>query len=665
MDKRFKNKKGITLIALVITIIILLILAGISIASLTGSGLLKKAGDAKNKTKFENLKEEVVLALGNRKIKNEMGNKSTLKEDLEEDIGGNKVIEQVVVAGEKYEDVCYVTRDGYIVTVYEDGSIENGKVDIWDGTSKNKPQVDENRNWHIYTTGEFKYFADFVNGNLTEEEKEGVEITSDTIVYLENNLDLGARQTDGVLEKGTQWDYIGGHDSTKLNFIGTFEGNGHKINGVYVNTTEQKDAVGIFGATTGSIYNLTVKDSYIKGVNNTGGIVGVIKGTIENCNNFNTIVTGTGYQIGGIVGLCSGLVKKCSNNGYISGIAGEQSYNDSFEVGGICGVITEGSIIDCTNYGKINGGSNLGGIVGDCYLKSTTENLICIDNCINNGEVSGCNSSEYSSDYEFSEVAIGGIVGGAYKINLMNSYNTGKVYGYLKKIGGIIGDAVKTSVRNSYNSGMVIGDAGCVGGILGSSVETNINYCNNIGLIVANGDFIGGITGTLSGTIKSSINRGNIISKGGKGDLGGICGVTYMNSAITIESCYNTGSIIREESDFEGIGGIVGYLSATGSSGTIKNNYNTGKIEIKGDNVTKVGGVLGRNVSDAFNIENNYYIEGTYKTGDNTYGEEKTAEEMKTQEFADLLNTGLEEIVWKIDAKKNNGYPIIDGLENQ
>ena len=46
-----KNKqKGITLIALVITIIILLILAGISIASLTGSGLFEKAKEAKEKS---------------------------------------------------------------------------------------------------------------------------------------------------------------------------------------------------------------------------------------------------------------------------------------------------------------------------------------------------------------------------------------------------------------------------------------------------------------------------------------------------------------------------------------------------------------------------------------------------------------------------------------
>ena len=43
-----KNNKGITLIALVITIIVLLILAGVSIAMLTGNnGILTQANEAK------------------------------------------------------------------------------------------------------------------------------------------------------------------------------------------------------------------------------------------------------------------------------------------------------------------------------------------------------------------------------------------------------------------------------------------------------------------------------------------------------------------------------------------------------------------------------------------------------------------------------------------
>ena len=62
--KKFLGKeKGITLIALVITIIVLLILAGVSIAMLTGeNGILTQAQNAKNKTEEAARKEEQDLA---------------------------------------------------------------------------------------------------------------------------------------------------------------------------------------------------------------------------------------------------------------------------------------------------------------------------------------------------------------------------------------------------------------------------------------------------------------------------------------------------------------------------------------------------------------------------------------------------------------------------
>ncbi len=50
LSKNIKNNNGITLVALVVTIIILLILATISIQSLTNTGLFKKAQEAKEKT---------------------------------------------------------------------------------------------------------------------------------------------------------------------------------------------------------------------------------------------------------------------------------------------------------------------------------------------------------------------------------------------------------------------------------------------------------------------------------------------------------------------------------------------------------------------------------------------------------------------------------------
>lgn len=59
-----RNQKGITLIALVITIIVLLILAGVSIAMLTGNnGILTKANNATEATGQAEAEEAVKLAL--------------------------------------------------------------------------------------------------------------------------------------------------------------------------------------------------------------------------------------------------------------------------------------------------------------------------------------------------------------------------------------------------------------------------------------------------------------------------------------------------------------------------------------------------------------------------------------------------------------------------
>lgn len=58
-----KNQSGITLIALVITIIVLLILAGVSIAMLTGdNGILTKATTARTETRDAEIKEAISLA---------------------------------------------------------------------------------------------------------------------------------------------------------------------------------------------------------------------------------------------------------------------------------------------------------------------------------------------------------------------------------------------------------------------------------------------------------------------------------------------------------------------------------------------------------------------------------------------------------------------------
>ena len=67
-----RKQKGITLIALIITIIVLLILAGITIGALTGeNGILTQADKAKTSTKIAEIKERVQTEILEVKTANE------------------------------------------------------------------------------------------------------------------------------------------------------------------------------------------------------------------------------------------------------------------------------------------------------------------------------------------------------------------------------------------------------------------------------------------------------------------------------------------------------------------------------------------------------------------------------------------------------------------
>ena len=83
--KKANKEKGITLIALVITIIVLLILAGVSIAMLTGqNGILTQAQNAKKLTEQASAKEKIEMAVAGAVAKSSNGTLSI--EDLKAEL---------------------------------------------------------------------------------------------------------------------------------------------------------------------------------------------------------------------------------------------------------------------------------------------------------------------------------------------------------------------------------------------------------------------------------------------------------------------------------------------------------------------------------------------------------------------------------------------------
>ncbi len=119
--KTKKDMKGITLIALVITIIVLLILAGVSIAMLTGeNGILTQANEASNKTKEASAKEKVEV-----EVMGSYGEDGAIDLGLLEDnlnnIPGIEGVPSPITGLP-----ITVTVDGYEITINGDGSVTIG-----------------------------------------------------------------------------------------------------------------------------------------------------------------------------------------------------------------------------------------------------------------------------------------------------------------------------------------------------------------------------------------------------------------------------------------------------------------------------------------------------------------------------------------------------------
>ena len=125
-----RKEKGITLIALVITIIVLLILAGVSIAMLTGdNGILTRANDAKDKTEEAALEEKIKLLTAETMINQYTGeNEGKTAQELQDELN-NQGENVLVVQWDKFIIFDLNKNKEYRVT--NEGNIENwGESDI-------------------------------------------------------------------------------------------------------------------------------------------------------------------------------------------------------------------------------------------------------------------------------------------------------------------------------------------------------------------------------------------------------------------------------------------------------------------------------------------------------------------------------------------------------
>lgn len=393
---------------------------------------------------------------------------------------------------------------------------------------------------------------------------------------------------------------IGNNDTHK--FIGKYDGGNKKISKLRLDTT--KNAIGLFGYNSGTVQNVNLINSYTKGNTYVGGIVGYNTGNINNCKlSYETIpgfssstgVTGM-INVGGIVGYSSGNIENCQVNAGMILSTGSPDSTNLRKIGGICGLLVEGStgsIKNCTNNVTVNNisGKGTGGIVG--VIQKSGTGCRTIESCSNTGNV--ISSSELT----------GGICGAAAGLDTNN----------------------ELLITKCKNTGAVTGgfDVGGIAGKLATAGYVRINECYNTGIIKAT-DYssglataAGGIAGFTSdhNYIQYSYNTASVqgTSSSGSTNIGGITGALATNSTIT--SCYNIGSVSITKSitnDYY-VGGLVGKNANGDNLNNISNSYsiynaNTG-------NKYLVGTATGGYSEPKYNTNINAKPDGTYITADN------------------------------------------------
>ncbi|KAB2336140.1 hypothetical protein F7731_11600 [Cytobacillus depressus] len=193
----------------------------------------------------------------------------------------------------------------------------------------------------------------------TVQDLEKMRLDKNAYYVLNNNLDL----TDFQGEDGKGWRPIGELDSR---FAGTFDGQGHIINGLWIDRpNEDFSSLFGYGIWGSSIKNIGLTNVNINGKNYTGGIVGYMSGNGFIRNSFVTGQVNGSRYVGGLAGATGVSV----SNSYVQA---DVTGND--KVGGLVGNLFSSSssipvTIDKTYYtGTVKAKSEnamVGGFIAD------------------------------------------------------------------------------------------------------------------------------------------------------------------------------------------------------------------------------------------------------------------------------------------------------------
>ena len=252
-----------------------------------------------------------------------------------------------------------VTRGSFSLGSADAANVKDGVLTIktavlpkagenaWDGKTKTKPKKDGNGVYLIGTAAELAWFA-------ATDGKTSAKLTAD--------IDLAA------------------YDWTPLSkFYGTFDGDGHMVKNLYINSGSYP--LGIFGyvKTGAAVKNLGVSgdvtctaSSYAQ----AGGIAGYLESNaaIENC--YSSVNVTSKKHGGSIAGYTASgaTITNCYGSGNITTTSKNECY-----LGGICGNTNGATLTNCYSIGDVTGTSGAASYLGGLSPDKTAAHYV--DNC--------------------------------------------------------------------------------------------------------------------------------------------------------------------------------------------------------------------------------------------------------------------------------------------
>lgn len=413
MNTKIKGKIyrnfGITLINLIVTIVILIILAGITISTIIGdNGIIKNSKKAKEQTEISEEKKIIDRATVESMGINKKGEliENELQEQLDKITNSGKT--EVTVTGDKFE-ILFKESSRYYEVDKDGNIIDQGKIvvdkspgDITKDENGKDLKGDESEPYEIWCIEDLIDWSNNYKKYLNSKIVLCQTLDFDFKFSYSNGIMLGCNSVEELKEKLTN---ISGNGFTPIeDFSGTFDGQYHKIEHIYINKEEN---AGFFICTTNSTIKNLVVDGNILGSLLVGGIISHSYGstTVENC----------------------GINIKIKNG----------SSNSETRSGGVIGLAENSTkIVNTYNLGDVDGGNYVGGIVGQFYNSPSSE----IINCYNKGNIK---NSSYVQ---------GGITGWWSGTVLKNCYNTGNTNEGNSRFKSAIAPYTQNSasINNSY-----------------------------------------------------------------------------------------------------------------------------------------------------------------------------------------------------------------------